>query len=135
MQTLRPFCEAVMKTFSAILFAASFIAVAAAHAAKPSTTEVHGVKLISICNLCGVVSDVRVETVKGKGSGQGAVDEAAASGASAGSATSKSGKKVWFTTIVFKGGTTQTYQQTRNPGFKPGDVVTVQEGIPMKYIN
>ena len=127
-----------MRTFSAIVLAASFVAVAAVHAADKAArpTEVHGVKLTSICIDCAVVSDIRKETVKGKRGGKGAVDEAAASGAVAGSETSKNAKTVtvWTTTVIFKGGTTQTYQQKRSPGLQPGDVVTIEAGVPTKYV-
>ena len=127
-----------MRTFSAIVLAVSFFAVPAVHAAdKPARpTEVHGVKLTSICVHCAVVADVRKETVKGKGSGKGADDEAAASDATAGSESGKSAKTatLWTTTVIFKGGTTQTYKQRRNPGLQPGDVVTIEEGVPMKYV-
>ena len=127
-----------MRTFSAIILAASFVAVPAVHAAdKPARpTEVQGVKLTSICIDCAVVSDIRKETVKGKGSGKSAVDEAAASGAVAGKESGKSAQTVtvWTTTVIFKDGKTQTYQQRRNPGLHPGDVVTIEEGVPTKYV-
>src|SRR3954465_9779025 len=128
-----------MRTFSAIVLAANFIAMPAVDAAdKPARpTEVQGVKLTSICINCAVVSDIRTETVKRKGSSKDVVDSAPASSAVAGNQSGKNAKtaSVWTTTVVFKGGTTQTYQQTRNPGLRPGDVVTVQEGVPRKYVN
>ena len=107
---------------------------AADKAARP--TEVQGVKLNSICIDCAVVSDIRMETVKRKGSSKGAVDGAPASGAVAANESDKNAKAatVWTTTVIFKGGTTQTYQQKRNPGLHPGDVVIVQEGVPRKYV-
>ena len=127
-----------MRTFSATVLAASFFAVTAVHAAdKPARpTEVHGVKLTSICVDCAVVADVRKETVGGKGSGKDAVDGAAASGAAVGDESGKSARSitVWTTTVVFKGGTTQTYKQRRNPGVHPGDVVTIEEGVPTTYV-
>jgi len=100
--------------------------------ARPS--EVHGVKLSSICVDCGVVSDIRKETVTRKGSGKGAADAPLASASA--NEGDKKGKSatVWTTTVVFKGGTTQTYQQGRNPGLQAGDVVIVEEGVPRKYV-
>ena len=128
---------AAMRTFSAIVLAASVAVPAVRAADKPARpTEVHGVKLTSICIDCAVVSDIRKETDKGKRSGKGAVNETAASGAAAGNETSKSAKTVtvWTTTAIFKGGTTQTYQQKRDPGLQPGDVVTIDAGVPTKYV-
>ena len=108
---------------------------AADGAARP--TEVHGVKLTSICVDCAVVSDVGVETVKPKASTKSAVASAPTSGAVAANEGDKNAKAayVWTTTVIFKGGTKQTYQQRRNPGLHPGDVVIVQEGVPRKYVN
>jgi len=136
MNVLRPLCRLAMRILSTVVLAASFVAVPAAQPAdKPARpTEVRGVKLTSICIDCAVVSDMRKETVvKGKGSGKAAVDGAAASGASAGTQGGKT-VTVWTMTVIFKNGTTQTYQQGRNPGLHPGDVVTIQEGIPRKYV-
>lgn len=135
MNVLRPLSRLATGTLGSVVLAASMVAVSAAQAAdKPARpTEVRGVKLTSICIDCGVVSDVRKDTVaKGKGS-KAAVDEAAASAASAGAQGGKT-VTVWTTIVVFKNGTTQTYQQKRNPGLHPGDVVTIQEGIPRKYV-
>jgi hypothetical protein len=128
-----------MKIFSPFLLAGSFVALPVLHAADQSAqlTEVHGVKLSSICMRCAVVSDIRMETVKRKGASKGTVEGAPASGAVAGGESDKNAKTatVWTTTVIFKGGTTQIYQQSRNPGFHPGDVVIVQEGVPRKYVN
>ena len=126
-------------TFSAIVLAAAFVAAPATHAAKKSAlpTEVQGVNLNSICSECGVVADVRVETsTKGKGSDQGAASAAAASASSAGNPPEKKAKTVttWIMTVTFKGGTSQTYRQTRNPGLQPGDVVRIEAGRPTKYV-
>jgi len=128
-----------MRTSSAIILAASFGVVSGVHAAgKPAPpAEVHGVKLISICIDCAVVSGIRKETVERKGSGKHATGEAAASGAVAGNEGGTGAKSVtiWSTTVVFKNGTAQTYQQKRNPGLQPGDVVTIEAGVPTKYVN
>jgi hypothetical protein len=125
-----------MRTSNAVILAAILVAAPSVEAAgkPPHPTEVHGVKLTSICIDCAVVSDIRKETAEGKGSGKHATAEAAASGAVAGN---ESGKPVtvWSTTVVFKNGTTQTYQQKRNPGLRPGDVVIIQDGVPTKYLN
>jgi len=128
-----------MRTSSAIILAAMFVAVSGVHAAGKLAppTEVRGVKLVSICIDCAVVSEIRKETMKSKGSGKNATAEAAASGAVAGNEGGTSAKSVtvWSTTVVFKNGTTQTYQQKRNPGLRPGDVVTIEAGVPTKYVN
>src|SRR5947209_4677499 len=117
-----------MRILRTIVLAGSLVAMPAVHAADKATrpTEVHGVKLTSICLDCAVVSDIRKETVKRKGSSKGAVD-GPASGAVAAGEGEKKAKAVWTTTVIFKGGTTQTYQQTRNPGLHAGDIVIVQE--------
>ena len=123
---------------AAVVLAASFVAMPAVHAADKAArpTEVHGVKLTSICIDCAVVSDIHTETVNRKGRSKGAAGGVPASGAVAGNESDKSAKTVtvWATTVVFRGGTTQTYQQSRNPGLRPGDVVIVQEGVPRKYV-
>ena len=93
----------------------------------------HGVKLTSICVDCGVVSDIRKETVTRKGSGKSAADATPASGAANESDKKAKTATVWTTTVVFKGGTTQTYQQGRDPGLHAGDVVIIEEGLPRKY--
>ena len=91
-------------------------------------------RVYRLYRLEGLQLRMRKETVvKGKGSGKAAVDGAAASGASAGTQGGKT-VTVWTMTVIFKNGTTQTYQQGRNPGLHPGDVVTIQEGIPRKYV-
>lgn len=128
-----------MRICSAVVLVGSFVAMHVVHAADKAArpTEVHGVKLTSICVDCAVVSDVRMETVKPKASSKGAVDGAPTSGAVAGNESDKNAKaaNVWTTTVIFKGGTKETYQQRRNPGLHPGDVVIVQEGVPRKYVN
>jgi len=144
----------------ALLFAALF-AVSAAQAGdnKPTApAEVHGVKLASICNGCGVVSNTHTETRKGKGSGVGAVGGAvvggvvghqfgggngktamtalgAVGGGVAGNEIEKNMKKytVWITTVTFKDGATHTYERTSNPGLKTGDVVKLSNGHPVKH--
>src|SRR5262245_28602477 len=73
-----------MKTsFPRALLVATLVSVPLAWAsdanAKP-VTEVHGVKLASICKSCGVVSDTHTETRKGKSSGLGAVGGAVVGG-------------------------------------------------------
>ena len=145
----------------AVVVAASFAAVPATHAddspAAMRATEVRGVKLASICAACGVVSDTRVETRAGEGAGVGAVGGAVVGGlvghqigggsgntvatvlgvvggGVAGNAIEKKMKKVtvWSTTVTFKDGTTRTFEQTIDSGLEAGDVVTVQNGRPVK---
>jgi hypothetical protein len=125
-----------MRILGTIVLAGTVVAMSPVHAADKSArpSEVHGVKLSSICVDCGVVSDIRKETVTRKGSGKSAADATPASGAANESDKKAKTATVWTTTIVFKGGTTQTYQQGRNPGLHAGDVVIVEEGVPRKYV-
>jgi hypothetical protein len=125
-----------MRILRTIVLAGTVVAMPPVHAADKSArpSEVHGVKLSSICVDCGVVSDIRKETVTRKGSGKSAADATPASGAANESDKKAKTATVWTTTIVFKGGTTQTYQQGRNPGLHAGDVVIVEEGVPRKYV-
>jgi len=151
-----------MKTsFPAVLLIATLVSLPAAHAAdnngKP-VTEVHGVKLASICKGCGVVSNAHTETRKGKASGVGAVGGAvvggvvghqfgggngktamtalgAVGGGLAGNEIEKDMKKytVWITTVTFRDGTRHTYERTSNPGLRTGDVVKLSNGQPVKH--
>lgn len=142
--------------------AAAFAAIPAAHAGESDhasrPTEVRGVKLASICGACAVVSDTRVESRPGKGSGVGAVGGAvlggivghqigsgsgntvatvlgAVGGGLGGNAIEKKVKKVtvWSTTVTFKDGSTQTFEQTTDPDLDEGDVVKVESGRPVKH--
>jgi outer membrane lipoprotein SlyB len=155
------FITLLMKTsFPAALLVASFVSLPAAHAAdtpKP-VTEVHGVKLASICSACGVVSNARTETRKGKSSGVGVVGGAvvggvvghqfgggggktamtalgAVGGAVAGNEVEKNMKKytVWVTTVTFKDGRKRTFERTSNPELRAGDVVTLSNGHPVRH--
>ncbi|HEX6704117.1 MAG TPA: glycine zipper 2TM domain-containing protein [Albitalea sp.] len=150
-----------MKLLHLTLAAATTLAAGtAAHAgdSDPASREVHGVRLASICAACGVVSDTRVESHAGKGSGVGAVGGAvvggivghqigsgsgntvatvlgAVGGGLAGNAIEKKVKKVtvWSTTVTFKDGATQTFEQTTDPDLDEGDVVKVENGHPVKH--
>jgi uncharacterized protein YcfJ len=150
-----------MKTsFPAALLVATLAFLPAAHAAdsaKP-VTEVHGVKLASICKECGVVSNAHTETRKGKSSGVGVVGGAvvggvvghqfgggsgktamtalgAVGGAVAGNEVEKNMKKytVWVTTVTFKDGHKRTFERTSDPALRAGDVVTLSNGHPVKH--
>ena len=125
-----------MRILGTIVLAGTVVAMSSVHAADKSArpSEVHGVKLTSICVDCGVVSDISKETVTRKGSGKSAADATPASDAANESDKKAKTATVWTTTVVFKGGTTQTYQQGRNPGLHPGDVVIVEEGVLRKYV-
>ncbi|WP_280155871.1 glycine zipper 2TM domain-containing protein [Piscinibacter sp. XHJ-5] len=118
----------------------------------------HGVKLASICAACGVVSDTRVEHREGKATGVGGLGGAvvggivghqigsgsgnglatvlgAVGGGLAGNAIEKRVKKVtvWSTTVTFKDGSTQTFEQTADPDLDEGDVVKMENGHPVKH--
>jgi outer membrane lipoprotein SlyB len=118
---------------------------------------VHGVKLASLCKGCGVVDKEQTETRKGQASGVGAVGGAVAGGvvgnqvgrgdgktamtvvgavggAVAGNHIEKSMKKhtVWITTVTFKDGTQKRFERTSDPGLRPGDVVKIVNGQPVR---
>jgi outer membrane lipoprotein SlyB len=142
--------------------AATFAAIPAAHAGDSDhvsrPTEVRGVKMTSICAACAVVSDTHVESRPGKGTAVGTVGGAvvggivghqigsgsgnavatvlgAVGGGLAGNAIEKKVKKVtvWSTTVTFKDGSTQTFEQTTDPDLDDGDVVKVEGGRPVKH--
>src|SRR5262245_40469820 len=158
---LNLFCETLMKSSSAILFASMCTAggLASAQDIQFTTppTEVHGVRLAALCSLCGVVTDTRVETRKGNASGVGAVGGAvlggvvgheigggkgktamtvlgALGGVVAGNAIEKNVKKttVWLTTVTLKDGSTQSFERAADPGVQRGDVVKVENGQLVK---
>ncbi|HJV70460.1 glycine zipper 2TM domain-containing protein [Ideonella sp.] len=130
---------------------------AAGAAASAVEKSVHGVKLASLCEGCGVVSDMHTETRKGKASGVGAVGGAVAGGVVghqlgggggktaltvlgavggglAGNEIEKNMKKhtVWVTTVTFKDGKKHKYERASDPGLKAGDVVRLDNGQPVK---
>ena len=124
--------------------AAAVFLSAPAHAAdkvaEPVSQEVRGVKLSSICSLCGVVSDVRTQTREAPSSAKGAVAGAlvgglaghgvghgsgrtaatvigAIGGGVAGNAIEKKMHRVtvWTTTVVFKDGSVRSYEHEERP--------------------
>jgi outer membrane lipoprotein SlyB len=120
-------------------------------------TEVRGVKLASICSVCGVVSDVRAETREAAASPKGAVAGAVVGGLAGHGLGSGSGKTaatvlgaigggvagnaiekkvhrvtVWTTTVVFKDGTVRSYERDADPKVGPGDIVVIAEGRPAR---
>jgi uncharacterized protein YcfJ len=120
---------------------------------------VAGVKLSSLCDGCGVVSNAHTETRKGKASGVGAVGGAVAGGVVghqlgggsgktaltvlgavggglAGNEVEKNMKKytVWVTTVTFKDGTKKRYESKANPDLKSGDLVKIDNGHPVKKV-
>ena len=138
---------------SAVLGVAHAGDAAAAH----SPTEVHGVKLASICDACGVVSETRVEHRSGQASAIGTVAGGvvggvvghqvgsgggntaatvigAVGGALAGQAIEKKVKKVtvWSTTVVYKDGSSRTFEATTDPDLDEGDVVHIEHDRPVR---
>ncbi len=116
-------------------------------AAKPPTV-VQGVKLGTLCNRCGGVSEMRTEKRKGKASGVGAVGGAVAGGVVGNQATDggtlgtvggaavggllgneleKRLKKrtVWIATVTLKDGSAKNFEYDADPGLKAGHVVEV----------
>jgi uncharacterized protein YcfJ len=145
----------ITRALSSIMLAAALLAPAFADAANAEV--VHGVKLSSLCEGCGVVAGVRSETRKGQASGVGAVGGAVAGGVVghqlgggsgktaltvlgavggglAGNEIEKNMKKrtVWITTVAFKDGSRHTYERESQPGLKAGDVVTIENGHPVR---
>ena len=139
-----------------LMAAAAFVAAPRAHAADkaadPVPREVRGVKLASICSVCGVVSDVRAETRDAPGDATGAVAGAvvgglaghgmgggsgrtamtvlgAIGGGVAGNSIEKKMHRVtvWTTTVVFKDGTVRSYERDSSPRFEPGDIVVIAD--------
>jgi uncharacterized protein YcfJ len=144
---------AICLSIAGALFAAQ-----PAFAAAPSKVKVvHGVKLATLCSGCGVVSKEHTETRKGKPSGVGAVGGAVAGGlvgnqfgsgngkaamtvlgavggGVAGNEIEKNVKKhtVWVTTITFKDGTSKRFERASDPNLRPGDVVQIVKGQPVR---
>jgi uncharacterized protein YcfJ len=148
--------------FSFLIAGAAFAAqpaFATASAKGNSATHrvVHGVSLASLCDRCAVVSSEHTETRKGKASGVGAVGGAVAGGlignqmgggngktaltvlgavggGVAGNEIEKNVKKytVWVTTVTFKDGSKKRYERTSDPHLRPGDVVHLVNGRPVR---
>ena len=144
------------KASLALAALAAALAFPAAHAADNGAL-VHGVKLSSVCDGCGVVSEVHTETRKGKGSGVGAVGGAVAGGllghtmgggtgktamtaigavggGIAGNEIEKNVKKktVWVTSVTFKDGSKHKYERESSPELRAGDVVRLDHGQPVR---
>jgi outer membrane lipoprotein SlyB len=147
---------------AAVVAAATCGYLFAAHAgdfegARP-VTEVHGVRLASICDGCGVVSETNVEHRPGKAGAIGAVGGTvvggvvghqigsgggntvatvlgAVAGGVAGNAIEKKVKKVtvWTTTVSFKDGSTRTFEATTDPDLDEGDVVKIEHDRPVRH--
>jgi outer membrane lipoprotein SlyB len=58
----------------------------------------------------------------------------AVGGGLAGNEIEKNMKKrtVWITTVAFKDGSRHTYERESQPGLKAGDVVTIENGHPVR---
>jgi len=151
-----------LMAMSAALITAALLATApTAHAADkpvdPVPHDVRGVKLASICSMCGVVSDMRSETRDapadpkgavagavvgglaghglGSGSGRAAMTVlGAVGGGLAGNAIERKTHRitVWTITVVFKDGTVRSYDSDADPRVAPGDVVVIAEGHPAR---
>jgi len=148
----------LLATAAAALIAASVLAAAPTADAADKTAdsapqEVRGVKLASICSMCGVVSDMRSETrdapadakgavagalvggLAGHGGGSGSGRTAmtvlgAVGGGVAGNAIEKKMRRVtvWTITVVFKDGTVRSFDAEGDPKVAPGDVVVIADG-------
>jgi outer membrane lipoprotein SlyB len=152
------------RVIAAALFAAlaaTVLATASAQASEHPADDppcvVRGVPLASICDACGVVSELRVQTrevpdnhvgavagavvggLAGHGIGEGsgrtvATIVGALGGSVAGNAIEKKVRRVteWTTTVTFKDGSVASYERTSDPGLAPGDVVTIEAGNPVR---
>jgi outer membrane lipoprotein SlyB len=142
---------------AAVVLAAAPHARAAAKPPEAAPREVRGVRLDSICSVCGVVSEVRSETrdappdakgavagaviggLAGHGMGGGSGRTAmtvlgAVGGGVAGNTIEKKMRRVtvWTTTVVFKDGTLRSYDRDSSPNAAPGDVVVIADGHPVR---
>ena len=147
---------------TALIAAVVLVAVPRAHAADkvadPVPREVRGVKLASICNVCGVVSDVRAETRDAPADAKGAIAGAVVGGLAGHGMGGGSGRTamtvlgvigggvagnsiekkmhrvtVWTTTVVFKDGTVRTYERDSSPRYDLGDIVVIaDDGLPVR---
>jgi outer membrane lipoprotein SlyB len=124
----------------------------------PARAHVRGVSLDSICATCGIVTSMHEETRDGQGSGAGAIGGAvlggvlghgigggsgrgaataigAIGGGFAGNAIEKKLKKetLWLASVTFKDGTSETFEETSDPGFVEGDVVQVVRGHLVRH--
>ena len=153
--------QRLLATAAALTAAVLLVAAPGAHAADKradaAPSEVRGVKLASICSVCGVVSDVRTETrdapadpkgaiagavvggLAGHGIGNGSGRTAATvlgavGGAVAGNAIEKKVNRVTvsITTVVFKDGTVRSYERDSGPDVGPGDIVVIADGHPAR---
>jgi outer membrane lipoprotein SlyB len=151
----------LLATSAALAAAAVLSSAPTAHAADkpvdPVAHEVRGVKLASICSMCGVVSEMRSETrdppadpkgavagavvggLAGHGIGSGSGRTAmtvlgAVGGGLTGNAIEKKIRRVtvWTITVVFKDGTVRSYDSDSDPRVAPGDVVVIAEGHPAR---
>jgi uncharacterized protein YcfJ len=133
-------------TLAALIGAASF-AYADDERALPSTVE--GVRLSELCRSCGVVTSVKRETRKGKGSGAGAIGGAVAGGVVGNKTTDSTigtvggaavggllgneiekrakREKVWVTRITLRDGRTRKFESASRPDdWYVGSVVEVE---------
>ncbi len=126
--------------------AATLAAPAASAAPVPDSPAV-----APLCSICVRVTAVQTETRPGKPTGAGAATGAmvggvigrqmgdgelwvTSAGVLAGGLIGREIEKhmkrqtVWVTTVVGRDGKAQNYETLADPGFKPGDVVRIQDG-------
>lgn len=143
---MKRICLLASLVLTASAYAADKPTPAAAAAASPSAVQ--GVRLATLCKTCAVVSEVRVETRKGKASGVGAVGGAvaggvvgnkatdggtlgtvggAAVGGLLGNAIEKQVKKhkVWVTSVTHRDGSVRKFEAEADPGWKAGATVEI----------
>lgn len=138
-----------------ILLAAALAAIASAPNAVAETQSrsraaVQGVRLDRLCSDCAVVTSVKRETQKGKGSGAGAIGGAVAGGVVGNKTTDSTigtvggaavggllgneiekrvkKEKVWVTRVTFRDGSTRKFASQSEPAWSAGSVVEVDDG-------
>jgi uncharacterized protein YcfJ len=141
-------------TLAALLACAALMAVGATRAATPAPAAVASAvaapRPADLCDGCALVTEVKTETRDGKGGAAGVIGGAvvggvighqigggtgktlatiggAAAGGYAGNKVQKKVSKqtVWITRATLKDGSVRTFENSADPGFKVGEVVTV----------
>lgn len=129
----------------ALAAAALAVSSVGATAAEESPSVVQGVRLSSLCSDCAVVSSVKRETRKGKGSGVGALGGAVAGGVVGNKTTDSTigtvggaavggllgneiekrtkRTKVWTTRVTLRDGSRQRFDHEDKPSWQAGSVV------------
>jgi len=146
--------KTLQRGFSGVLFGG--LLAFAGHAADSTPTQAQldaRARLAKICDACGIVESVTIQTTKGEGGLAGKIGGAvlggvlghqigggtgktlatiggAVAGGYAGNEVEKNVNKktVWRTRVTLKNGTERTYENSADPGLRKGDVVEIENG-------